>query len=64
VIDFLQKLFKFEQVIGMLLTGQEYGRFQVFQPKLSILLNKNNENIDDNMDEYALPSNNIIIEED
>jgi hypothetical protein len=50
----------------MLSTGREYAHFQAFQPKISNHLNRNNENIDKNINgsEYGLPSNNINIEED
>jgi hypothetical protein len=47
----------------MLTTGQEIGHFQAFQPKTSIHLNKSNENIYDNIDEYGLSTNDIIIKE-
>jgi hypothetical protein len=66
MIDFLQSLFNLSGVIGMLSTGREYAHFQAFQLKSLIPLNRNNENIDKNINdsEYGLPSNNINIEED
>jgi hypothetical protein len=64
MIDFLQLLFNFSGVIGMLSTGQEIGHFQVFQfIKTTISSNKNNENIDDNNEIYGVLSNEINIEE-
>jgi hypothetical protein len=65
MIDFLQKLFEFKAVIGMLSSGYERGHFQAFQPKTIISSSKSNENIDKNIndDEYGF-SPNINIEEE
>jgi hypothetical protein len=57
MIDFLKKILEFIGVRNVI--GEERVHFQTFQPKSSIPLNRNFENIDNNNDVNGVPPNNI-----
>jgi hypothetical protein len=63
MIDFLQILFDFDGIIGIISTEYERAHFQALHPKISIHLNKIIENFDNNIhDEYGFSTNDIFIE--